>query len=73
MYIAATSYGIVRSLQDQIEEDQVLRSAIYAMLVNSVESLTKCVRLFPQAERDELMDLLLEAMIGSTGYALEIR
>ena len=68
VFLLATSiYHVLRGIQLRIEFDPDLFRGVYAMLRGSVEEMMKGVGLFPQYERDELINFLIEGFILGYG------
>lgn len=67
-YIGATSYGIVRGMQDMLEQDPEIRRALWIMLSTTAADIVKSIKLFPEEEREQLIDFLTGALSKITGY-----
>lgn len=67
--IAATTYGIVRGMQDLLEDDDKIRRALWIMLSHAAADILKSIKLFPEQEREELFQFLLDVLAEGTGYS----
>lgn len=65
--LAASTFHILRRIQTKIEFDPKLFHGVYTVLSAAIEELLKAVRLFPQHERDELVNFLIESFILGYG------